>query len=173
MRKIVAFCDASYDRKSLAGGVGIYYQSAPDDDASLSLSVSGMRDCNYGEVFALWLVLCSITETMTPKEVSELTLVVYLDSDHALALFNGEREVKEGREFEADMIKNAQFHASKLKGLEIVCVKSHRGFSPLGMANEHCDRLAKKAMRTMRDTSLVTRPIEDLFNEKKNDAATG
>ena len=169
MRKIVVFCDASYDRKSLAGGVGIYYQSAHDDDASLSLSVSEMRDCNYGEVFALWLVLCSLVKTMTPKEIAELTVVVYLDSDHALALFNGEREIKEGREFEGEMIKSAKFHASKLKGLEIVCVKSHRGFSPLGMANEHCDRLAKKAMRSMRETSFSARPIKEVFNEKNKD----
>lgn len=168
MRKIAAFCDASYDRKSSAGGIGIYYQSAPDYDASLSLSVSGMRDCNYGEVFALWLVLCSVVQTMTPKEASELTLVVYLDSDHALELFNDQRKVKEGREFEAEMIKSAQLYAGKLKGMEIVCVKSHRGFSPLGMANEHCDRLAKKAMRSMRDSLSVTRPIEDIFNEKKS-----
>tara|TARA_R110001583_G_scaffold194632_2_gene366011 strand:- start:3232 stop:3750 length:519 start_codon:yes stop_codon:yes gene_type:complete len=166
MRKIVAFCDASYDRKSGAGGVGVYYQSAPDDDASLSLAVSGMHDCNYGEVFALWLVLCSVGQTMSPEEIKTFGLVIYLDSDHALALFNGEGEVKEGREFEAEMIKSARLYASKLSGLEIVCVKSHRGFSPLGMANEHCDRLAKKAMRLMRDTSIEVKPIKDIFKDK-------
>ena len=125
-----------------------------------------MKDCNYGEVFSLWLVLCSLAQTMTEKEFANLSVVVYLDSDHAMELFNGTRQVKEGREFETELIKSAHSYSDKMKGLEIVCVKSHRGFSPLGMANEHCDRLAKKAMRAMRDGLGAHRPIEEVFKEK-------
>lgn len=169
--KVVAFSDASYDRKTGAGGVGIYFQNKEDDDASVSIPVTGMLDCNHGELFAINVLMTSLSKNMSPEDLISVHLTAYVDSDHAVDLIQGRRKVKEGRDLESVTLKNVLSLMESFQCVELVCLKAHRGFSPLGMANEHCDRLAKKAMRNLRDNNVKAVSVADFFEKAHPKAA--
>jgi len=161
--KVTAFCDASYDRKTRSGGVGVYFQNTDDDDASISMPLNDLLDNNHGELFGICVVMTSMIKNIASDVLLGTHLTVYIDSDHAFDLVNGNRRVKEGRDAEATTLERVLSMMDAFRGVDLVCLKSHRGFSPLGMANEHCDRLAKKAMRGLRDGKLTAISVSDFF----------
>jgi ribonuclease HI len=156
--KVSVFCDASFDRKSRAGGVGVYFQSR-NEDASVSMPVTGMLDCNHGELFALFVVLVSLERNA--DDLKSLHVTVYVDSDFVFELVNSKREPSPERFNENMLVSNIKSNMQKFKAVELVCLKSHQGKSPLGMANEHADRLAKKAMRNLRDNKVTSVNLND------------
>lgn len=169
--KVIAFTDASYDINTGSGGVGVYFQNMGDDDASVSIPVTGMLDNNHGQLFAISVVMASISKSIPPEGLISVGLTIYVDSDHAFELIQGRRKVKEGRDDEAVTLKNVLLLMESFQSVDLVCLKAHRGFSPLGMANEHCDRLAKKAMRGLRDNKIKAISIDDFFEKSKIKAA--
>jgi ribonuclease HI len=150
-KRLLAYCDASFDRRSQAAGLGIY---APQDNIEISQSAAGMMDCNHSEVMALHLLLESLLKAKGEAECANTSLVVICDSDHAVDLYYGRRKVKSGREQEASLLRALLVNSEKFFDVVIFVVKSHKGRSPHSMGNEHADKLAKRAMRQMRDYCL-------------------
>lgn len=149
---LVLFTDASFDRRSGAGGLGVYMPDLNGEEVALSLQVSDLMDCNHGEVNAVYSGLLHLFSVLSPAQTETLSLSVYTDSDHAYALLTKQRNPTTGRDNEARCVAGCHHMTSQLSSCHWHCLKSHRQAGPLSLSNERADRLAKKAMRACRDS---------------------
>lgn len=149
--RLTVYCDASFDRRSRAGGLGVYVPRLHDNEVALSVPASGLLDCNHGEVAAFSLALSHLKEALDP---SSTTLAVYTDSDHLTELLEGRRGTTPARQAELELFTELLAEQKQWQALSLVCLKSHRQHGPHALGNERADRLAKRAMRTLRDGAL-------------------
>ncbi len=157
---ITVYCDGSYDKDSGFAGLGIVLQQGGStEDFSFPLDTP-FSDNNQVEVKAIEksIELVTAYANSTWGSIANVNLTIITDSDYASDCFTkaGFCFAKEMPYGTTQLIVNTKLMLEKFKNFTIVVVKSHTKIkSPEAMLNEHCDKLAKRALQTVLDKSRL------------------
>jgi ribonuclease HI len=130
------YCDGAYSKKPRSAGVGVSFVFK-GHQFDLSLGVTP-DDSNLVEMEAVSCGLKFLKDSVGNDAASAMDVVVVTDSDFVLRSEASDSEQWQRLSGDFLSFKNVSFRV----------VKGHKGSrSPDSLANEHVDRLAKKAMR--------------------------
>lgn len=138
------YSDGSFCRKSRAAGVGVYYktgQAPMVKEVRMSQAYAHVLDNNHAETLA---VVFAVKQIMANQIKGSLTVVT--DSDHVYEVWSG---VKSACDKQRPLFKLLHELSLNFQQFNMIVTKGHSGLK--GIENEQCDRLAKQAMRAMRD----------------------
>lgn len=130
------YCDGAYCKKPKSAGVGASFVFK-GHQFDLSLGVTP-DDSNLVEMKAVSCGLKFLKDSVGDDAASAMDVVVVTDSDFVLRAEKSDSKQWQSFSDNFSPFKNVSFRV----------VKGHKGSrSPDSLANEHVDRLAKKAMR--------------------------
>ena len=142
------YSDGSFCRKSRAAGVGVYFKTGQAPlvkEMRMSQAFANVSDNNHAETLA---VVFAVKQVVANQIKGSLTIIT--DSDHVYEVWSG---VKSACDKQLPLFKLLRELSLNFEKFNMTVTKGHSGLN--GIENEQCDRLAKQAMRAMRDNRVT------------------
>lgn len=143
--KIRAYCDASYDDKTGAVGLGSTFNKTPLTQENRTCGDRQTNiDANGAELYAISFCMKHVLAEV--DDASKVELQIVTDSDDCL------RKLQLDKANWCKQVEEIYELNEKFKSVEFIPIKGHcENKGPDHMLNCHVDKMAKRSMREVRD----------------------